>query len=203
LSLRNIYHWDDPDVDDANTLPVLTSVNSINQVSISNERDGFSNTALHHAFARYPFDLKLVKHLLQTYPMFAREQNQFLRLPLHYALDRIQISIEALRCLLDAYPDGAGIADVHGLRPYDLAVRWKHKNSVLWLMLERLPKLDYQRYLKLKYGVFGSLAAWASNTFSADKSLSVVNDEEEEEEEEEENDDEDDPADHFSRLTTC
>eukprot|EP01031_Cornospumella_fuschlensis_P033853 gene33853-40956_t len=125
--------------------------------------DWYGNTSLHHAFATNEVDLIQVKRILSEFPSFASYCNQFGRIPLHYALDRIKVCVPALRTLLKIYPEGLTVVDIDNITPYDLAVKWKHSNEVMLLLLSRAPNLDMDRYLRLKYGPLANIAIWANH----------------------------------------
>ncbi|RYH05304.1 ankyrin repeat domain-containing protein [archaeon] len=125
--------------------------------------DWYGNTTLHHAFATNNVNLIQVKLILSEFPSFASYRNQFGRIPLHYALDRIKVCVPALRTLLKYYPEGLTVADVDNMTPYDLAVKWKHSNAIMLLLLKRAPSLDMDKYLRLKYGPLANIAIWANH----------------------------------------
>ncbi len=122
--------------------------------------DWYGNTTLHHCFANSVVDTLIVKTLLLEHPEFVGMKNQFGRLPLHYALDRIRVNIDGISLLIDSYPEGVSERDVNGIRPYDIAIKWKHSNAIKKLLLDVNPSLDYATYMKLKYGPLSNLLLW-------------------------------------------
>lgn len=125
-----------------NTDQVSTKTNSARVSSSSLPVDWYGNSTLHQAFARLPFNLEEVRNIIIQSPHFVKQKNQFGRLPLHYALDRSKVSEPALRMLLQRYPEAVAQPDVNGDRPYDVAVRWQHNRTIMWLLLESCPAAD-------------------------------------------------------------
>lgn len=119
--------------------------------------DWYGNLWLHHAFANSDPDLERVKQILLEYPESAGIKNQFGRIALHYCLDRIKVNLPSVNLLLAYYPAGAYEKDIEGNTPYDLAVKWKQKSSILLALLRINPQQDYPTYVRLRYGCFGGI----------------------------------------------
>jgi hypothetical protein len=139
-----------------------------NHIALSSQKDWYGNTCLHQLFATYEVNFKLVQKVIEEFPSFISCQNQFGKLPLHYAVDRSKVNMKGVELLLLYYPQGAEVRDNEGLSPYDIAKKWDHSRVVLLSLLNGCPSLDYDGYLKLKYGPLGSLAVWAAS-FSGKK----------------------------------
>jgi hypothetical protein len=65
-----------------------------------------------------------------------------------------------LKMLLEIYPEGASVQDNDGKTPYDVAVRWKHKNAIKKILLDIDPSLDRRMHFSLKYGCIATLYYW-------------------------------------------
>lgn len=124
--------------------------------------DWYGNNALHHAFGGFDVDIDNIKKIIRQNPSAVAHANQFGRLPLHYAVDRIKVSYEGIKLLIDQYPSSVRQRDQEGNTPYDLAVKWNHSKSIRWLFLEHAPTLNWQEYIKIKYGPLATIAHLAA-----------------------------------------
>jgi len=119
--------------------------------------------------------MTLVEKLLLMDPKLASNQNQFGRIALHYAVDRSKPHMEGIKLLMDYFPEGASVIDQSGMSPYDVAVKWNHSNAIMWLLLDKQPSIDQANYIKIKYGLLGSIASWASASFrSSSKTIPLA-----------------------------
>lgn len=123
--------------------------------------DWYGNNRLHHTYAPDDLNISLAQRIISVAPNLLHQQNQFGRIPLHYALDRSKVHIEGLKLLITHYPQGIGTPDLESMTPYDVALKWNHSRSLIWLLLEKLPNIDWENYMKLKYGPFATIAHWA------------------------------------------
>jgi hypothetical protein len=114
--------------------------------------DWFGNKGLHHVFAKSDPDANLTARVLEHDAELAKSRNQFGRIPLHYCLDHGTPSIYCVRLLVKYYPAGVFEDDNDGISPYDLALKWEHRDEILLALLEVRPQVDYRRYVRLKYG---------------------------------------------------
>lgn len=138
--------------------------------------DLLGNLPLHHAFARYNNDTKKIRMLLNEYPAASRLPNQFGRIPLHYALDHLRVNQDAIKLLLDAYPDGPGVVASDGMTPYDISVKWGHKNDILRMLLHANPSLNPKAMTILKYGLLGNLYFWLKKIRNKQSVISIDED---------------------------
>jgi len=137
--------------------------------------DWYGNNRLHHLFAPDVPNMTLVEKLLLMDPKLASNQNQFGRIALHYAVDRSKPHMEGIKLLMDYFPEGASVIDQSGMSPYDVAVKWNHSNAIMWLLLDKQPSIDQANYIKIKYGLLGSIASWASASFrSSSKTIPLA-----------------------------
>lgn len=115
--------------------------------------DWYGNLWLHHAFANTSPDILTIRRILANYPESAGIRNQFGRIALHYCLDRSRgVELDIVRLLLEYYPEGAFLKDNNNESPYEIALKWKHSNSIHRALLNVDPYQDYGRYLELRYG---------------------------------------------------
>jgi ankyrin repeat protein len=91
--------------------------------------------------------------ILKKYPEAAKITNQFGRIPLHYALDRCKVDYKIIESLITIFPMGVSLADIDGITPYQLCLKWKHSNSIFRLFLNADPSLDPKKYSTLNYGL--------------------------------------------------
>ncbi|KAJ1385224.1 hypothetical protein B484DRAFT_460054 [Ochromonadaceae sp. CCMP2298] len=129
---------------------------------VPDDIDWFGNTSLHHCFANSELSLDRIRQQLNENPALASMKNQFGRIPLHYALDRTKVDVDGVKLLLQIHPVGAGCQDIDGITPYDVAVRWKHRNAIKKLLLDIEPSLDRRTHLYLRYGCIVTLYYWAT-----------------------------------------
>jgi len=122
--------------------------------------DLLGNLPLHHAFARANSDTEKIRILIAEYPAAGRLPNQFGRIPLHYAVDHLRVNQDALRLLLATHPDGPGVIASDGMSPYDISVKWGHKNEILRMLLQAYPSLDPKAATILKYGPLANIYFW-------------------------------------------
>jgi hypothetical protein len=144
------------------------------------EPDWYGNLPLHHICAQMDLitenpkvRIKEFIKVLDSYPQAARMQNQFGRLPIHYALDRSKPEYKIVRALVEEYPEGVSEAGGDNLNAYDLAVRWKHPDKIVRLLLKADPSLDWRRHISLTYG---SVIGFFCNIFRSDpnpKNISI------------------------------
>lgn len=138
-----------------------TSASSEGATRISSaDLDWFGNTALHHCFANGEIILSSVLEVLGKFPEYAQVKNQFGRIPLHYALDRLLVNTDAVKKLIQIYPEGVRERDNDNKTPYDVAVKWKHSNTVKKLLLDVDPSLDRAAYFKMQYGILAVMYNW-------------------------------------------
>ena len=129
---------------------------------LTDEIDWLGNSCLHNLFANYEIDIYLLRKLIIDYPHLPLVPNKLGRIPLHYAVDRGKVNIAALEVLINAYPEGIALKDSENMSPYDIVKKWDHNKTIHWLLLSKMPEIDQEKYLKLKYGPLGSLAVWAN-----------------------------------------
>lgn len=159
---------------------------------VNNEIDWLGNNCIHNLIARSEIDIQVLKMMISEYSHFLSASNLAGRIPLHYAVDRSRVNTEALQILLDAYPEGMNHKDNENMTPYELILKWEHPKPIHWMFLSRMPSLDQEQYLKLKYGPFGSLAVWVSTpskkTKESGEEFDLAGDENENEDNESEDD---------------
>lgn len=208
MSERNVHREDS-----VNSVEKHGSDLSSKGMMMNDEIDWLGNSCLHNLFASADVDLYYLRKLIIDYPHLALLPNKLGRLPLHYAVDRGKVNIPALEVLINAHPEGITVKDSDNKTPYDLVKNWDHDKSIQWLFLSKMPEIDHDKYLKLKYGPLGSLAVWANasrGNLPGTESTFDMNDEDEEREEddefpvpkEEDVEEEDDEGERSDRLKT-
>ena len=116
--------------------------------------DWFGNETLHNLIISQDTNITMIKDALIRNPLAAKSCNQFGRTPLHYAFDRTKVNVDVVRILLKACPEAMYVEDNNYETPYDIAIKWNHSNKILYLLLQQDPRLNYRKFLVIKYGCF-------------------------------------------------
>jgi hypothetical protein len=120
--------------------------------------DWYGNESLHNCFSgRESIDIDKINKIIELYPDMPYKRNQDGRIPLHFALDQSNPNYIGIEILLKHYPVGVTEEDNSGDTPYNLAMKWKSNDKILWLLLNSFPNVDRDKHFDLKYGILADV----------------------------------------------